>query len=266
MNTGSPGGALTANIMNAGTVSYDCTVGSNCTWGSPSSGFTVGTDQSLLGNLGPVSMNGAGGVTYPAQSLKYNSFAHNDGVAGPGSVDILTFSGTPAQATAVSALVGLTPGTPYQPTSGSDWDAFIFFNGAGNYAVIQLNSICDSSVGYGVRIEVKPTAHSPCIALTPQKSYYLSLYWNMNTGVANLYAWTPSGTLVGSVTVTAGNKGGGGLYQVWVGNNENASNSGTFTYFQNTMINWTTAPNPLFWTGGTAQPQPPTNVKIMTVQ
>jgi hypothetical protein len=266
MNTSSANTPLTSDIINAGTVSYNCPVGTTCSWGAPAgNSFVVGPNQAGLTNLGPVSMNGTGGVTYPAQSLNFNSVGHNDGDAGPASVDILTFTGAPAQATAVSALVGIKLGPAYQPLSGDDWDAFIFWNTPGYYAVIQFNSQCTGSAGYGVRIEVKPTAHSPCIAITPQQSYFYSLYWNINTGVANLYVWTTSGTPVGNVTVTAGDKGGGGLSQVWIGNNENGSNAGTFTYFQNTMINWTTAPSPLFWTGGTPV-APPTGLGTTNVQ
>ena len=247
MNTSSSGTPLTSSIMNAGTVSYECTVGTTCTWGTPAgSAFTVGANQSSLSNLGPVVMNGTGGVTYPANSLNYNSIVHADG--DPGTSDLMTFSGTPAAATAVSALVGITLGPPYQPSSGSNWDLLIFYNTAGYYAVMQFNSHCSATVTYGVRIEVKPTAHSPCIALTPQQSYYFSLDWNINTGVANLYAYTTAGTLIGNVTVTAGDKGGGGLHQIKFGNADTGVNSGTFTYFQNIMFNWTTAPSPLFWT------------------
>ena len=251
MNTSSPGTALTAAIANAGTVSSNCTVGTNCTWGSPpDSSLTVGANQNACSNLGAVSLNG-GNTTYPAQSLNYNNIAHNDGVAGPGSREVLTFSGSPASATSVSALVCLTLGPPAQPMSGSDWDMLSIYNSAGNFAVLQFNnSACPGlpSGFVGVRIEVKPTAHSPCIALMAQQTYFFSLYWNINIGVSDLYAWTPTGTLIGNVTVTAGDTGGGGLSQIYIGNNESGFNIGTTTYFQNTMLNWTQGTNPLFWT------------------
>jgi hypothetical protein len=64
-----------------------------------------------------------------------------------------------------------------------------------------------------------------------------------------------------TATVTAGDKGGGGFHQIYIGNNENGTSSGTKTYFQNVMVNWTTAPFPLFWTT-TASVQPPTNLKV----
>jgi hypothetical protein len=251
MNTSSPGTALTAAIANAGTVSSDCTVGTSCTWGPPTdSSFTVGANQNACSNLGPASLNG-GTTTYPAQSLNYNSIAHNDGVAGPGSIEVLTFSGAPASATSVSALVCLTLGPPAQPLIGSDWDMLSIYNSAGNFAVLQFNnSACPGlpSGFVGARIEVKPTTHSPCIALMAQQTYFFSLYWNINTGVSNLYAWTPAGTLIGNVTVTAGATGGGGLLKIYIGNNESGFNIGTTTYFQNIMLDWTQGTNPLFWT------------------
>ena len=55
---------------------------------------------------------------------------------------------------------------------------------------------------------------------------------------------------------------GGTLDHITIGNNEIGYNNGTITYFQNLMLNWTTAPSPMFWTGGTSGTvQPPTNLK-----
>src|SRR2546426_1075606 len=187
MKTSSPGTAVTASIMTAGTVSVNCTPGTICTWAAPTTNaFSVGSGLPACGNLGPVQMNGTGGTLYPAQALNFNSIAYNDSVPGPGSNEIMTFSGSAASATAVSALVCLTIGPPAQPLSGSDYDRLIFFNTAGYYAVLQFNN---------------------------ENGYY--------TG-------------------------------------------GTTTYFHNIMVNWTSTPNLMFWTGGAAV-QPPTNLKA-TVQ
>ena len=281
MKTSSPGTALTASIMTAGTVSVNCTPGTVCKWAAPpTNAFSVGPGLPACGNLGPVQMNGTGGTLYPAQALNFNSIAYNDSVPGPGSNEIMTFSGSAASATAVSALVCLTIGPPAQPLSGSDYDRLIFFNTAGNYAVLQFNNQngCTPPAGYiGARIEVKPTAHSSCIYVLPQQTYWFSLYWNINTGVTYLYAFTSGGTQIscgavsstclsnGAATVIAGNKGGGGLHQMYFGNNENGFyTGGTTTYFHNIMVNWTSTPNLMFWTGGAAV-QPPTNLKA-TVQ
>src|SRR5260370_36380032 len=111
----------------------------------------------------------------------------------------MTFGGWAASATAVSALVCLTIGPPAQPLSGSDYDRLIFFNTAGNYAVLQFNNQngWTPPAGYiGARIEVKPTAHSSCIYVLPQQTYWFSLYLNINTGDTYLYAFTPEDTQI----------------------------------------------------------------------
>ena len=64
----------------------------------------------------------------------------------------------------------------------------------------------------------------------------------------------------GSSSVTMGDTGGT-LDHITIGNNEIGYNDGKITYFQNLMVNWTTAPSPMFWgTSGTMQP--PTNLTI----
>lgn len=107
LNTSTPGTAITAAIGNAGTVcGGDCTVGKTVTWGGEPAGgtpagFTVGANQGACSNLGAVQMTG-GGALYAAQSLNYYSAAHND--ADDGTDASLNFSGTPGNATVVSAL------------------------------------------------------------------------------------------------------------------------------------------------------------------
>jgi hypothetical protein len=268
---------LSSLIITAGTLSSD----TSFSWGTPPSAFSVGANQSACSNLGPVAMQGTGGAIYPANSLTGNSVAYND--ADALTNEVMTLSGTAASATQMSALVCITIGPPPQPSSGSDFDRFLFWNNAGYYAVIQFNNGngCKPPSGYiGARIEVKPTAHSSCIYVQPQQSYWFTLYWNINTGLTYLHAYTPQGTPIPcdttiagcttlpgdtianqTATVTAGDKGGGGFHQVYIGDNENGTSSGTTTYFQNVMVNWTTAPFPLFWTT-TASVQPPTNLKV----
>jgi hypothetical protein len=283
MNTSSPGTALTTSILNAGTVSNNCTLGSSCTWGTPASGgsysptFLVGENQGSLSNLGSVCvMSGSAtcsSPTYAASSLNFNSIGHQDGDPGAGSNIQLVFDGgTAASATTVSGLVGITLNMPSPQTNTNDFDIFGFWQlPNGNYAMMQLNAqtgstACDStwngagpipSGTIGIRVEGKPTIHSPCIPLTPGQSYFASMWWDLNTGVVDLYVYTPAGTLVGNTTVTMGDTGGT-FSNITVGNNEIGYNDGTITYFQNLMLNWTSAPDPLFWTSGSLQP--PTNL------
>jgi len=278
MNTSTPGTALSSSIITAGTV----TSGTNLSWGTPPATFTVGANQSACSNLGPVAVNGSS--TYPAQSLNYNSVGYND--ADALTDEVASMSGSAASATAMSALMCITVGPPPQPESGDDFDRFIFWNTAGYYAVIQFNNGngCTPPSGYvGARIEVKPTAHSSCIYVQPQQSYWFTLYWNITSGVAYLHVYTPQGTPVAcdttisgcttlsgdtianqTATVTAGDKGDGNFYEIYFGNNEAGTYSGTTTYFQNIMVNWTTAPFPLFWTSGSVQP--PTNLTATVTQ
>jgi hypothetical protein len=278
MDTSTPDTSLTTSILNAGTASDTCTVGSSCNWTSTSSGnFTVAANQSSCANPGPVALNN-GGPTYSTGQLAYNSVAFDDVNNENSQMNM------PGGINAISGLVCHT--APPFADDGSDIDMFGIWSGAsnGNFAMVQVNpTACNngaSLANYGVRIEVKPTSHSPCINLTPGNMYWFSVNYNLATGVATLWVYNaPSGTQVmcstaslplqgtcnanGSVTITAGDTGGP-VDHVTFGNNESQDSPGTTTYFQNIMYNWTTAPNPMFWTGGTTV-QPPTKL-IATVQ
>ena len=248
MNTSSPGTTLTTSIANAGTVSSQCTVGSTCNWTGVTD-FNVGAYQGTMSNLGPIQMTG-GGALYPAQSLNYNNIAHND--ADNNTNAYLTMSGAPANATSVSATVEITLGPPYQSSNGNDWDIFGIWLASGEYYEAQLNSECNGASQYGIRIENgHPTTHSStCISILPQQSYYLSLWADFTTGSSELWVYSPDGSLFGTTTATTTETGSTFAY-LQVGNNENGSYTSTpqtYTYFQNIMLNWTTAPNPLFWT------------------
>jgi hypothetical protein len=253
MNTSTPGTTLTTTIGNAGTIcGGNCTVGTNVNWGQqPTSGsgnpsnFKVQANQGNCSNLGPVQLTG-GGTLYGTQSLNYNSLAHDDSANNTNGS--LNYSASPAtSATIASAMTCVTLGPPSQ-NNGSDWDIFMLFSSAGHYAVAQLNPSCPSSGEYGIRIEVDPTAHSACIPIAPQGTYYISLAKNFSTGLAAMWVYTSTGTLVGTTTVTGTNTGGTFDF-VSIGNNEAGNNSGTFTYYQNLMVNYTSASTstPLFW-------------------
>jgi hypothetical protein len=249
MNTGSPGTSLSAATANAGTVSSQCTVGSSCTWGGNNGGptdFHVGANNGNCSNLGAVQMTGAGGPLYPAQSLNYNNMAHND--ANNNTNAYFDFSGAAANATSASVLFCVTPGAPIQG-NGDDWDILGIWLSSGQYYEVQLNSACNSGGEYGVRIENgHPTTHSPtCIPILPQQTYYMMIAADFTTGTSTLNVYTPSGSLVGTTSASTTDTGSTLAY-IQVGNNENGNNSGTFTLFQNIMVNWTTAPNPYFWT------------------
>ena len=283
MNTSTPGTAFTTAIGNAGTV---CSSGTTCSWSSVVSGgsysptFLVGANQGAFTNMGPVQVNGTGGALYATGSLKYNSIGHQDGDVGPGSNAQMNFSGTAGSATTVSALVPITLTMPGegQESNANDLDMFIMWQPSGIYDAVQLNAqnagtACDgiTTGQIGIRLEGAPTIHTACIPVTAPGSYYVSVYWNITTGFTQMYVYTAAGTQVkcvpgvgggsgacnadGSVSVTMGNTGKGLVY-ITMGNNEGGSNNGTITYFQNIMMNWTTAPNPFFWTGAGAAAAP----------
>jgi hypothetical protein len=244
MNTSTPGTALTSGIANAGTISSQCTVGSSCAWQSPTD-FEVGANSGNCSNLGAVQMTGTGGTLYPAQSLNYNNMAHND--ANNNTNAHFDFSGAPAKATSTSVVFCVTTGAPYI-SNGDDWDILGIWLASGQYYEVQLNNACNSSGQFGVRIENgHPTSHSPtCIPILPQHTYYMMIAANFTAGTSTLNVYTPSGSLVGTTSAST-TDAGSTLTYIQVGNNEGGSNAGTFTLFQNIMVNWTTAPNPYFW-------------------
>ena len=249
MNTSSPGTAITTSIGNGGTVcGSNCTVGSTLSWnggwtGSSPQDFTVAANQGACSNLGPVQMNG--GSLYPAQTLNYYSAAHND--ADNNTNAGLGFSGTPGGATVVAALACITLGPPTQD-NGSDWDIFALASSSGNYYMAQLNPACPGSGEYGIRMEVKPTAHSACIAIPPQTTIWVALACNFTTGYGAMWVYTAGGSLIGTVSITAGDTGGT-LDFISFGNNEAGNNSGTSTYFQNLMVNFSSASHPPLCSG-----------------
>jgi hypothetical protein len=284
MNTSTPGTAFTTAIGNAGTI---CSSGTTCSWSSVTSGgsysptFLVGANQGAFTNLGPVQVNGTAGTLYATGSLKGNSIGHQDGDPGPGSNATMNFTGAANSASAVSALVLITLTMPGEgeETNANDLDMLGLWQVNGNYDMLQLNAqnsgtACDGMTRgqIGIRLEGKPTIHTPCIPVTAPGSYYVSVYWNLVTGFTQMYVYTATGTQVpcvsgigggqgtcnadGSTSVTMGDTGTG-FFEFTVGNNEAGYNNGTITYFQNIMMNWTTAPNPFFWTGTAAAPVAP---------
>jgi hypothetical protein len=295
LNNSSSGAALTGAILNAGTVSNTCTVGSSCSWGTPASGggysptFLVGPNQSTLKNLGPIQLNN-GGPLFAASSLLFNSIGHQDGDPGAGSNVQMTF---PGGITKVAGLVGITLTMGASETNANDFDIFGFWQTPnGNYSMLQLNAqtastACTGIPGgtIGIRLEGKPTIHTPCIPLTAPGSYFATQTWDLTSGLITLYVYTALGAQVkctpgvgggdgscnsdGSVSVTMGDTGGT-LNYLTIGNNEIGFNDGTITYFQNLTLNWSTAPTNFFWNGGSSGTtvQPPTNLNatIATVQ
>jgi hypothetical protein len=233
MNTSTPGTTLTAAIANAGTVSNTCVPGSTCSFASVPAGWTVGANQGVFSNLGPVSLNN-GGATYPPQSFSYNNLAHLDSA----NSNISNFAFSSAVGTNFSILVGFTLGMPVQ-ANGNDYDLIMVQDASGLYDDMQISEGCGGSNGtFGVRIENHAVAHSPCIRLSAApSSYYMATNWDTANGMACLWVWTPQGTLVGT---SCEKDTGGSIGNVRIFSNENGTDSGT-TYYQNVMMRWTGA-------------------------
>jgi len=254
MNTSSPGTTATAAIADAGTVcGGNCTIGTNVGFalsGGPgfcSGCFSVGAYQNTGSNLGPIQLTN-GGTLYPAQSQNFNNLAHSD---INNSNAYWNFSGTPGSKSQVSTIVLITLGPPLQTSSGADWDILGTWEvSAGDYWEAQLNNKCvGSSANYGIRIEDKPTAHSLCIPLAAQGSYWISQEVNVANGYSSLEVYSENGSFMGSISHISGTNGST-LRYIQFGNNESGTNGGaTATEYQNLMVNFS---NPGFLSGSSA--------------
>jgi hypothetical protein len=248
MNTSTPGTTLTNAIANAGMVSSQCIVGLTCSFNGVAD-FEVGPNQPGCSNLGAVQMTGIGGATYAAQTLNYNSMAHND--ANNNSNAYMYLIGPPAVSTVVAATACITLGPPAQ-LDGSDWDIMGLWGLLGSYGEAQVNAYCPNEGDYGIRIEEKTSSgaiiHSSCIGIAPQGTYWVALVDDFSSGSTYMWVYTAQGSLIGNTSVTGG-LSGDSVYYLQLGNNESGNNPGTFTYFQNVMLNWTSASvsAPLFW-------------------
>lgn len=239
MNTSTPGAAFTTTIGNAGTVSNMCTVGnSNCTFSGTVTGLTVGANQGVGSNLGPVQMNG-GGPLYPPQSLNYSNIQHNDNDNGTLGVIMNFGSGASSHYTTLTGL--FTSGLPYQD-GGYDSDVIMMLDSQGDqYFDMQLEDRCGGPTGvYGMNLENRAIAHTTCIVIPAQSSFYFSLAWDITNGVGTLFMFTPQGTLIGSSYLAESTNLPYGETRVF--SNEGASNSGTFSEYQNMMQTWSVSP------------------------
>ena len=237
------GSALTATMLNTGTIASDCTVGSSCSWTTAGSAFTVGPSQSGCSNIGLVSIRS--GSTYGAGAW------NNDSLAFDSTKTLNTSSlSLPGNITSVSALFCAVMGMSASPYANL-FDMFVIEDLGGYYAVLpQLMTSCGGISGnFGVNIEGKSSAgatvHSSCIKLTQGATYWFAANYNSAAGTASLYVYTAAGSPVGNVSLS-NLKTGNPIYDLRIGNNETGTFTGT-TYFQNLMVDWTNHAVPLFW-------------------
>lgn len=231
---------MTQEIANAGSVSSVCTVGSaDCEFTSVTSGaYEVGADESACSNLGPVQMNGSGGTLYPAQSLNYNNLAHSD--ADNTSVGATMNFGSGADSHNVMLTGCLTLGFP-EKEGGYDWDMIMMLDSVGDqYFDMQVEDDCDSSGVMAINLENRAVQHTTCIDITPQSTFYFSMNWDMTNGIGTLFIFTPQGTLIGSSYLAEATSDSYSSTRVF--SNENGSNAGTYSKYQNMMMTWTVTP------------------------
>ena len=213
--------------------------------------MTVGANRSACSNLGPVQLNN-GGTLYPAQSLNYNNIAIPDTDFGTISNFVFNDGIRPLNFTIMGCF---TLGMPVQGGNNNDYDMIMIQDSEGLYADMQYNDNSGSPV---VRIENHSVAHSSNISVEAGGTYFMSLNWNTSAATATLTIYTAQGALVGQSSVSDPSSGSG-VTNVRLPSNENGTDSGT-TYYQNIMMNWTTAPETLFWTSDSGTVQPPSGL------
>jgi hypothetical protein len=241
MNTSTSGTTLTPPILVAGSLGTCITAASpdDCPWLAAASGMTVGAPQAGCANLGPVTVNG--GSTYAAASLAY----HNLALADTSNFTVsqwYTDYGIETQTNVTVAgciHLGPTAGT------GDTYD-LVSLDGETNSfaAILQLKAGTGAAYAFEIENGIAATV-SAQIPVTSQGTYWFSLNVDMVGGLATLYIYSTSGSLVGG-PVTVVMPTSTAFDAVLIGNNESGTDSGT-TYFQNVMIDWTHHADPLFW-------------------
>lgn len=242
------GTPITTAMLNSATVGSDCVVGgtgtSSCSWTAAGSGFTVGTSQSGCANPGLIAVNL--GNTYGAGAWNDRSMVFD----ATKILNTSLFSTPGTNITSASTLFCAVMGMSASSNSYL-FDMLVVEDLGGYYAVMpQLMTSCGGVTGnFAVNIEgvsaTAGTVHSGCIKLTQGATYWFAGNYNSSAGTAGLSVYTPTGTLVGSVSLSNLRKGNS-IFQMRIGNNE----SGVFTgkvYFQNLLVNWTNHPVPFYW-------------------
>ena len=232
MNTSTPGTVLTTSILGAGTM------GTADSWSlntSPITGFTVAASQGAMGGSITVA-----GTTYPIGTATQSmAFDHGQGVPR-------MILGAPA-VTGVSTVVAngfITFGPPNVGFSAANFDYVLLGDSNGHYAILQLNNGNGNGTGscYCVRLETdgNGTLQSSNTPITPGHRYSYSLLFDEAGGVAKLALFDPSNAFaqVGS-TMTVAQKTGSTFTFMELGNSGGGTASGFTSYFEDTMLDWT---------------------------
>jgi hypothetical protein len=232
MNTSSPGTVLTTSILGAGTI------GTADSWSlstSPITGFTIAASQGAMGGSITVA-----GTTYPVGTTT-QSMAFDHGQTAPRMV---LASPSHAGVTTVVANGFITFGPPNVGFSAANFDYVLLGDSNGHYAILQLSNGNANGAGncYCVRLQTdgNGTVQSSNTAITPGHRYSYSLLFDEAGGIAKLALFDPSNGFaqVGS-TMTAAQKTGSTFTFMELGNSEGGKATGSTSYFEDTMLDWT---------------------------
>jgi len=211
-NPSSPGTTLTQAISNSMTAcGTGCTVstgggGTQITWDTSVTGFTVGATQSGCSNLGPVTLTGS--TTYAAGALANDTFAFANTNTFTQHYIALGYSIAPTNATE-----GACVAFPAQTISGGNLidPGPSIFDILGNYSMVQLGAPSSTVL---IRLETGPHAllHSNGYALTLPGTYLISNNYTPAKGSLYSGTYTSGGTITGTTGQTCNLAfiGGGG--------------------------------------------------------
>lgn len=237
MNTSSPGTTLTGPIIQAGTVSTNCST-AGCAWGVSGSGQTVGGNQAMCGNLGSVIVRN--GSTFTAGTLAFNSISQN--AADNFSFSAMSINAGVSTNVTISGCIFLAPAniTP----SGDAYDLVRSQDQSGHLAIVQLNNGNCGGI-YGIRVH-SDSSSSSCIAVSSGQTIWYSLNHNIAAGLNTLHLYSTGGIELSGSPVTVAVISGSSWQLVILGNDESGMSTGNIL-FSNTMFDWTSGANPLFW-------------------
>jgi len=238
----SQGQTLTASILATGTI------GTSSGWDvspSPLRAMSVAPHHQSL--LTGVTVNG---TTYPTTHASQSmAFDHSYDY----SYALLNVPSGHAMCTVAGWIVF---GPPNVGTASSVFDLVSIKNLSGHFLILQLNNGNSNSAGvYAVHAHSDGNGSlvSADIVITPGSTYWFSLHADYLGGTGTLSVFDTLGRQVGS-TQTIKQQTGGGCGWVQIGNNEVGKAAGYSSYFENILVDYTTAVFPL----GPGAPPPDT--------
>lgn len=157
-----------------------------------------------------------------------------------------------SQPFAIMTIAGfVTFGPSNAGVSGNLYDVWRIDDALGDFAVMQLvNGNGPVGTGYNINIETNPlgaTTHSAYTQITPGATYWCSLHVDYIAGTAHLMMWDLNQVKVVDVTAVVQKQTGinANVNGIRIGNGEVGTDAGTTTFFENMIIDYTFARDPL---------------------